>query len=90
MNDANEQDLLARLRRRDERAFNELVRRCERDVYDVALGILGDRARAQDAAQEAFVEAFRTVDQCPADASVTAWTLALAARVCHGIAARSR
>jgi RNA polymerase sigma-70 factor (ECF subfamily) len=42
-------------------AFSVLVRRYERPVRAVAVNLLGDRASAQDAAQEAFVRAFENL-----------------------------
>ena len=47
--------LLVRLRRRDDRAFAELVRIHQNRVYDLCCRMLDDREEALDVAQEVFV-----------------------------------
>src|SRR5438552_792747 len=42
-------------------AFSELVRRHQGTVFRIALRILGDGGEASDAAQEAFLKAFRNL-----------------------------
>ncbi len=44
---------------RDELAAAEFIRRYERRVFGLALAMLGDRAGAEDVAQEAFLRAWR-------------------------------
>ncbi|HEX4447222.1 MAG TPA: sigma factor, partial [Polyangiaceae bacterium] len=46
--------LVERLIARDERAFNDVVRAYERRIFALALRMLGDRAEAEDLAQEVF------------------------------------
>jgi RNA polymerase sigma-70 factor (ECF subfamily) len=45
--------------RRDEPAFDELYRRYARAVYGVVRRLIGDHARSDDAAQQAFINAWR-------------------------------
>jgi len=52
--------LLARVGEGDRPAFEELYRRYARAVLALALRRLGDRGRAEDAAQEAFVAIWRS------------------------------
>jgi RNA polymerase sigma-70 factor (ECF subfamily) len=52
--------LLARIAGGDRMAFEELYRRYARAVYGLALRRLGDRGRAEDAAQDAFVAIWRS------------------------------
>ncbi|HEU4731268.1 MAG TPA: sigma-70 family RNA polymerase sigma factor [Kofleriaceae bacterium] len=57
---ADEEDTdLNRARRGDREAFGRLVRDSQRRVYATALHILGNHSDADDAAQEAFVRAYR-------------------------------
>jgi RNA polymerase sigma-70 factor (ECF subfamily) len=57
---ADEEDTdLDRARRGDREAFGRLVRTYQRRVYAAALHILGNHSDADDAAQEAFVRAYR-------------------------------
>lgn len=52
--------LIARVAGGDRRAFEELHRRYARAVLGLALRRLGDRGRAEDAAQDAFVAIWRS------------------------------
>jgi RNA polymerase sigma-70 factor (ECF subfamily) len=52
--------LIERVGDGDRRAFDELYRRYARAVLGLALRRLGDRGRAEDAAQEAFVAIWRS------------------------------
>src|SRR5438094_4470438 len=56
-----------RTQREKHRAFDEIVRRYQDLAYGYAYGILGDFQLAEDAAQEAFLTAWRSLDQlrCP-------------------------
>src|ERR1700684_2849645 len=61
MTDAGVSDdaLLAGMAVGDERAGVAFVRRYQRRVYGLALSMVGDRAQAEDIAQEAFLRAWR-------------------------------
>ena len=74
-----ERALLDRLRRRDEQAFRELVVRHQAVVRAYAAGILGDTHEAEDAAQEAFLRAYRRVGAFRGDAPLRSWLL----RICR-------
>src|SRR3989442_11400744 len=52
-------ELVNAARRGDKRAFVEIVSRHQAMVCGIALGILGDFAASEDAAQEAFLTAWR-------------------------------
>jgi len=73
-------DLVARARQGDAAAFGELVDRHRTAVFRAALAALGSRADAEDAAQDAFLLAFRRLDQFRGDASFKTWLLAIAWR----------
>jgi RNA polymerase sigma-70 factor, ECF subfamily len=53
-------ELIERVGGGDRRAFEELYRRYVRSVLGLALRRIGDRGRAEDAAQEAFVAIWRS------------------------------
>jgi RNA polymerase sigma-70 factor (ECF subfamily) len=53
-------DLIVRIADGDRHAFEELYRRYARPVLGLALRRLGDRGRAEDAAQEAFAAVWRS------------------------------
>ena len=75
-------DLLARLRRGEPRAFEDLVIRYQHAVYGVALRMLGTRAEAEDVAQEAFLRAYRAVAGFRGEAKLSTWLYAIASRLC--------
>ena len=57
----------------DECAFGELVRLYENKVYTLALRICGDPEDARDAAQEAFLYAWRGLPSFRGDAELSTW-----------------
>jgi RNA polymerase sigma-70 factor (ECF subfamily) len=74
----DEQALIERLRRRDEAAFNELVRRHQGTVFRLLLRMLGDEAEAQDVAQEVFVSVFKAIDGFRGDSALATWLYRIA------------
>ena len=76
--DASDEALMAGLAAGDAEAALVFVRRFQRRVFGAALLIVGDRGRAEDVAQEAFVRAWRHADAYDARrASVTTWLLTI-------------
>jgi RNA polymerase sigma-70 factor (ECF subfamily) len=73
-------ELVARARLGDHAAFGELVNRHRTAVYRAAFAALGSPADADDAAQDAFVSAYRRLDRFRGDASFKTWLLAIAWR----------
>ena len=75
-----DRDLLHRVvHLNDHESFGMLVRRYATTVYAIAYGILLDRTRAEDAVEEAFLEARRTApDFDPRRTTVAAWLRRLA------------
>ena len=71
--------LIERVAAGDRRAFDELYRRYSRAVLGLALRRLGDRGRAEDAAQEAFVAVWRSARTYdPSRGSGAPWLYAVA------------
>jgi RNA polymerase sigma-70 factor (ECF subfamily) len=56
-------ELIERIASRDHAAFDELHRRYARAVLGMALRRIGDRGRAEDAAQETFAAIWRSADR---------------------------
>jgi RNA polymerase sigma-70 factor (ECF subfamily) len=69
---------LERLRARDERAFDALVRGYERRVLSLIARMLGNPAEAQDVAQEVFVQVFRAIDQFRGESRLSTWIFRIA------------
>lgn len=55
--------LVAQAQRGDRHAFNRLVGRHQTLMYNIAFRVLGDGERAADATQDAFVSAYKKLDQ---------------------------
>jgi RNA polymerase sigma-70 factor (ECF subfamily) len=65
--------LVERLKRGEEDAFEELVRRHSARLIGLARSILGDEDLARDAVQDAFLNAFRALDGFNGDARLGSW-----------------
>jgi RNA polymerase sigma-70 factor (ECF subfamily) len=74
---------LARLAARgDQEAFGELVRRHQTSVFNVAFRLLGERRDAEDAAQEAFLRAYRAIRRLDPARPAEPWLKKIAVNVC--------
>ena len=78
----DDSNLLERLRRGDDRAFEEMVIGYQHRVFGVALRMLGRRAEAEEIAQEAFLRAYRSVAAFRGDARLSTWLYAITSRLC--------
>jgi RNA polymerase sigma-70 factor (ECF subfamily) len=78
----DEARLIERLVAHDERAFYSLVRAYERRVFALVLRMVGDRAEAEDLAQEVFVQVFRSVALFRGDSKLSTWIFRIAVNLC--------
>jgi len=76
--DSIEARFIERLRARDERAFNELVKRYERRVFGLLLRLIGRRDEAEDLAQEVFVQVFKAIGGFRGEAKLSTWIFRIA------------
>jgi RNA polymerase sigma-70 factor (ECF subfamily) len=83
-----EGQLLQSSRKGDLEAFNTLVQVYQRQVYNLCLRMLGSAA-AEDAAQEAFIAAYRRLSSFRGG-SFRAWLLRIAANICYDELRRHR
>jgi RNA polymerase sigma-70 factor (ECF subfamily) len=65
----------------DREAFRRLVERESRSVIAACTRILGDRAEAEDVAQEAFVAAYRSLGSWRSEGTFGAWLSRIAVRL---------
>jgi RNA polymerase sigma-70 factor (ECF subfamily) len=79
-NCVTDEELVARAAGDDHEAFAELVRRYQAAVYRAARIASGSDAEADEAAQEAFVTAYRRLSTFRAEASFKTWLVAIAWR----------
>jgi len=75
-----EHEWIERARSGDERAFRMLVERHQARAYGLALRILRNAAEAEDAAQEAFVRAWRGLSEFRGEAGFSTWLYRIVAR----------
>jgi RNA polymerase sigma-70 factor (ECF subfamily) len=73
--------LVGRIRTGHSAAFERLVRRHYRAAHAVAFAVLGNRADAQDACQEAFLKVVRSIDDCRDPSRFAAWCLTITRNV---------
>ena len=75
-------DLVSRAQSGQLDAFEELVRRHRLATYRVALRMLGDENDAEDATQDAFVQAWRNLGGFRADAAFSTWMYRIVTNRC--------
>ena len=71
-------------------AFGEIVTRWERKIFALCFGMLGREDEARDAAQEAFIAAFRNIKNFRGDAKVSSWLHRIAVNQCLTTKRRTR
>jgi RNA polymerase sigma-70 factor (ECF subfamily) len=71
-------ELIARAREGDLDAFAELVRRHERGVRAVITRLIGDERDVEEAAQDVFVQAWRSLDAFREESSFFTWLYRIA------------
>jgi len=88
--DANEVDLVARLRAGDESAFREIVERYASKIFRVCFGILRHRDDADDIAQEVFAKVYFSIHGFGGRSSLYAWIYRIAVNECYGFLRKKR
>jgi RNA polymerase sigma-70 factor (ECF subfamily) len=81
--------LVRRVADGDRLAFECLMRRYNRRLYRLARAVLRDRTEAEDALQEAYLCAFRSIKGYRAEAALSTWLSRLVLNECLGRKRRS-
>lgn len=72
-------------------AFDELVRRHQARIFNLARALAGDDGEAEDLAQEAFIRAWRAIGRFRGESAFRTWLYRVALNVIHShLARRSR
>ena len=79
-----ERRLVVAAQRGDVESFNALVRQYEGRVYNLCYRMLGDAESAADAAQDAFLSAFRNLHSFRGG-SFRSWILRIATNACYDV-----
>jgi len=69
----DEKRLIERCVRGDNEAFNELIRRFEKQVYNLAYRLTGNHDDAEDVASEAFVRAYNAIRRFRGASALSTW-----------------
>ncbi|HUI65773.1 MAG TPA: sigma-70 family RNA polymerase sigma factor [Bacteroidota bacterium] len=77
-----DQDIIRDIRAGNARAFSVLVERHKDRAMTLALRIIGIRAEAEELVQDAFLRAFRSLDQFRGDARFSTWFYRIVYNVC--------
>ncbi len=77
-----DRDNVARVLAGDQDAFTDLVVQHERAVYNLTYRMLGDSVEAEDAAQEAFIRAYRHLEKYDSARPFRTWLLSIASHYC--------
>lgn len=86
---ADEPELISRSRDGDLDAFNALVERYQRPLYNLCLRMLAAPEAAEDATQDAFIHAFRSINTFRGG-SFRAWLFRIGANACYDEMRRRR
>jgi RNA polymerase sigma-70 factor (ECF subfamily) len=70
--------IIAAIVRGEIHLFHDLIRPHERSVYMMVLSLLQNEADAEDAAQEAFLKAFRNLSKFRAESRFSTWLIRIA------------
>ncbi|MDZ4277858.1 MAG: sigma-70 family RNA polymerase sigma factor [Dehalococcoidia bacterium] len=77
----DESELVERSRRGDLAAFNDIVAAYQNRVYNLCLRMLGSPPAAEDATQEAFLSAYRSIGRLRGS-GVRSWLFRIASNTC--------
>lgn len=79
----SDNQLIDRYATGDETAFERLVRRHQRTIYDLAYRMLENHADAADLAQKAFVQAFLNIQRFRRESSFRTWIFQIGLNLCR-------
>lgn len=77
-----ESSILILAKKGDVEAFTELVNAHQNAVYNLCYRMLGDPYEAEDAAQETFLRAYKSMKSYDLSRSFSTWLLSIAAHYC--------
>lgn len=77
-----DQELVERVLAGDDDAFAGLVERYQRDAYNLAYRMLSNAGEAEDAAQEAFLRAYKNLARYDPKRSFKTWLLSITSNHC--------
>ena len=82
MTEVSEKKIIEKVLGGDANAFEDLVLKYEKTVYNLALRMVGDRDDASDMTQEAFIKAYGSLSSFRGDSKFSVWIYRIATNVC--------
>ena len=82
MTEVSEKKIIEKVLGGDANAFEELVLKYEKTVYNLALRMVGDRDDAFDMTQEAFIKAYGSLSSFRGDSKFSVWIYRITTNVC--------
>ena len=79
---ANDARLMAQFKKGDAKAFEQLLRRYRKPMYNFCFRMLGHPAAAEDAMQEVFLKVVRSASRWERQATVSTWIYTIARNHC--------
>jgi RNA polymerase sigma-70 factor, ECF subfamily len=81
---------LGKAREGDHDAFAALIEQHEAMVYSVAWNFFGDRGKAEEIAQDVFLQLYRNLESIQSESHLLFWLRQVATRRCIDVARRTR
>ncbi|MDD6763305.1 MAG: sigma-70 family RNA polymerase sigma factor [Clostridiales bacterium] len=78
-----DQEMITRCKKGDREAFNELMIKYQKQVFNMAYSILSDYEDASDASQEVFVKVYRSIASFRGQSAFTTWLYTICRNVCN-------
>lgn len=82
MTEVSEKKIIEKVLGGDANAFEDLVLKYEKTVYNLALRMVGDRDDASDMTQEAFIKAYGSLSSFRGDSKFSVWIYRITTNVC--------
>ncbi len=79
---STEMEWLKQAQQGDDLAFSMLVEAYQRPVYNLCYRMLGNARDAEDAAQEAFIRAYKAIKRYDPNRKFSTWLLSIASNYC--------
>jgi RNA polymerase sigma-70 factor, ECF subfamily len=88
--EVEDRDLIAKTRRGDVEAYNLLVSRWERRIFNYLLRLIGHREDAMDVSQEVFLKAYQNLPKLDDAAKFSSWLFRIAHNEAFSLLRRRR
>ncbi len=79
---SDDQSLVRAFQEGDEKAFEEIVRRYQRQVANIVYLTMGGRAEVEDLTQEVFLRVYRSIGRVNVGQSLFSWIYRIALNLC--------